>query len=158
MSGCGLLTRHSPAASGPAWESFDQLVPASEWDGSIEVALAEPPQMEFSAYVVHMLLTNQSDKVIGFAPDYGIRALIYSKERKSWSEVGNGMTYLGDGEILVPRRSPESDWATSVTAIPNVEGASVGDVLRIAIVGSVLSDGVPNGETVGAYVDIDVKR
>lgn len=158
LSSCGALQPRGSANEGPAWESFAALVPVTEWNQSIEVMIPEPPRYTFSAYVVHVLVMNRSDKDLWFPPGYGGIALVYSREEDAWSEVDNSMTYQGAGETLVPRLAPDSNWAAQVTIIPDISSASYGDILRIVVVGEVVTGDAASDKSVGAYTDIELSR
>jgi hypothetical protein len=157
-SSCASLFQGPSVGQPPAWESFRSLLPVSEWNKSIEVTLANPPELKFSAYVVDVLVMNRAQEDISFGPDYGARALLYSAKRKTWVELDNEMTYVGKGEILVPKRSPDSNWAALVVAVPSIPEVSDGDLLRIAVVGRVVSSSAPTETTVGAYIDVDLPQ
>ena len=158
LAGCVALPFSGSQGTGPAWDSFSGHVPVDEWNRSLEVNLPEPPRYIGSAYVVDALLMNRSSNDVSFGPGYGARALVYSGETGAWSEVDNSMNYQGEGEVLVPRLAPDSNWVAQVTIIPDISSSADGDILRIVVVGEVVSGGLTTDEKVGAYADIELSR
>jgi hypothetical protein len=158
LTSCAVLSSASLQGKGPEWQSFAADVPVSEWNRSLEVTIPQSPRFIGAAFVVDALLMNRSQKEISFPPDYGARAFIYSVAEDSWSEVENNMRYRGGVDILVPKSGPDSNWAALVTIIPDISNAAEGDLLRIVLVGDVVSGGATADERVGAYVDFELPR
>ena len=101
---------------------------------------------------------NNSTEDIQFSPDMGRKIYVYSSGG-DWIEVRSRTRYSGSTWVLSSRKGkgPESfEGITTANFYPDL--SALGDVkqLRFMIVGTVVHDGQPTDQQVGAYVDVNL--
>jgi len=156
LTGCGLFTSPSAQSADSAWQSVAQGMGVQDWNESLEVSLPDPVGDPLVGETVHILIMNRSDRLIEFPLGYGAKALLYSQEEHSWIELTNEMDYVGEEDVLEPRESPASNWVAQVSVRPAVPSVKEETILRLLVIGNVVSTGPSTEERVGAYIDLNI--
>jgi predicted small lipoprotein YifL len=102
---------------------------------------------------LYMVLVNLSDKVVILPQDYGVH--IYEQVNNQWEIVKNGIENP-QGEKEVSPKSNQPFPEVIVIASPLVFSDQPVK-LRVVVVGNYEENGKPDGEEVGAYVDVTMK-
>ncbi len=137
--------------------SFRELVAIDEMNEYFQISVDSQSQekLEFGSDI-KVVFVNRSDWEIYFPVGYGIRLFIIENDK--WVEIDNNDEYYGDGSLLrsVSEQGIGGRLVTWVRPVLPTDLADEGnpEILRIVMVGELLSAGEKTGIPVGAYVDL----
>ena len=80
-------------------------------------------------------------------------------KNNKWVEIMNSNEYSGNGSILFPKGIQLGDRiSTGIRPVlgPNIKDEGHQEILRIVIIGELISDGKKTGISAGAYTDVFV--
>jgi hypothetical protein len=143
-------------------DSFTKLLPIPTGDMNDEIKLSLPG-LERGFYkpkigeFITLVLNNQSNKIIVFPADYGLKMYLYNYEEQTWIEVKNLEKYSTEENNQV---SPINEGSLSqilVSALPSLDTTSDPIDMRVMVIGTIYKDGIPTDKQVGAYMDITLQ-
>jgi hypothetical protein len=143
-------------------DSFTKLLPIPMGDMNDEIKLSLPG-LERGFYkpkigeFITLVLNNQSNKIIVFPPDYGLKMYLYNNEEQTWIEVKNLEKYSTEENKQV---SPIDEGSLSqilVSALPSLDTTSDPIDMRVMVIGTIFKDGISTDKQVGAYTDITLQ-
>jgi hypothetical protein len=129
---------------------FATLVPISEMNTKVRLILEPGSDLKIGSSV-NLFVENQSNEVLEFRKDYGVKIFTYSDT--GWIEVGNGYEYHTTGDVirLDPRGKGLFD-QKPLPIWPNIPNNNGPINIRVVVTGNISSSA--NGEQVGSYIDI----
>jgi len=147
-----------PKISRDLQESFKNQVPVNDMNKSfcIWVDSSNYAELKFGSDI-YVVIENLSDQQIFFPLGYGTRLFIVRDNK--WVEIMNKNEYYGNGSILFPKGIQLGYLiSTGIRPIigPNIKYEGNQEILRIVIIGELISDGKKTGISAGAYTDVFV--
>jgi hypothetical protein len=157
---CGCSTQQ-PAISADLQKSFAEMIPIANLNTHLQVKVIKGDQHKFGSDV-HILVENISDNSIYLST--GIDTLfvkVFVVQDNTWKEIRNDTIYysitVGDGYILSPAKGEQPNrFTNSVRPMlePNGQDEGKQEIVRILVVGELMSEGKKIEIPVGAYVDL----
>ena len=143
-------------------DAFTQLspLPINEMNEEITLSL---PIMDKGIFVpklgddIILELKNNSNKLIKFPSDYGLKMYTYTEEGGVWIEIKNMIEYYPIGNRQVSPKGGDYLGYILISAFPTLPVTSNPTDLRIVITGTIYQDGTPTNKQVGAYLDITIQ-
>lgn len=155
-SGCWV---DQPKVSEDLQESFQRLINVDDMNDSLRVSVDRANLQAFRFDTdIHVVIENLSDQQILIPEPEGIR-LFMIRDNK-WVKIDDATVYYGEsrGPILYPAGPTELRNRTSTWIHPilksGLEETTKLELLRIVIIGELMSDGRPTGIPVAAYTDV----
>lgn len=150
-----------PKVSESLETSFRELMLVDDINKSFQIYIdsTDRESMKFGSDI-HVVIKNLSNQQIFFPVGYGIRLFIIRDSE--WVEILNKNKYYGDGSFLRPKGIQELGDRIS-TGVRPILPSQIGfeddqEILRIVMIGELMSDEEKTGIPVGAYTDIFVSR
>ncbi len=138
-------------------ESFLALVPVDSMNDKLQLTHLDFVGDGKTWLVIELMMENISDEEIVFPYDKGARLFTYNESESTWLEIDDSFNLLSrDDIILTTKENPLSNIAI-VTVAPDLLNNDKPFTVRIVVVGTVLRDGEPADETVGAFVDVTLQ-
>ncbi len=154
---CGELANNETLI--PPLTSLSEVASLLEVDEvyqDLDLKIISIPEDVIEGETIELILTNNTDKKISFAPGYGTRLFIYKSNQKRWVEIPNLVNYIGEGDTLEPREKENSNWIAHVTVAPSISSFEKSEILRIGIVGKLVENSNVTNYKVGTYLDISL--
>jgi hypothetical protein len=121
---------------------------------SISIELIQDPELSSNpGSVIYLSVDNKIDKAIQFIE--GFDSKIFRFSNNEWVPIQNTATYSGDKIVL----SDSSFYGASTVLpiVPGLDHPEEENLLRVTVMGEFMTDGVPNGEKVAAYLDLTIE-
>lgn len=123
---------------------------------SISVNNSDDSNLRYGSNI-DIVVYNKSKQEIYFPPDSSMKLFVVREN--TWIEIENFVTY-GDELILLPNGSLFGDTRSTLVnpvLLPDMDKkVDERDIVRVAMIGELLSSGNPTGTLVGAYTDIEM--
>jgi hypothetical protein len=139
-------------------KAFLKMFPSMEMNTKIQ--LWEPshlPEQPRIGKILDLTLENFSKDKIRFPGDYGIKIYSYNNISNSWEVIGNDITYFPLGNPQVSPKGTDFPGIIGISAVPMIVNEGKPVDIRVIVIGSVVRDGTPTSEQVGAYVDLTLQ-
>lgn len=143
-------------------DAFLKLIPIPMGDMNDEVKLSLPG-LERGFYkpkigeFITLELNNQSNKVIVFPADYGLKMYLYNNEDQTWIIVKNLEKYSPEENKQISPLGEGSLSQLLVSALPGLDKTLNPIDMRVVVIGTIYKDGTPTDKQVGAYTDITIQ-
>ncbi len=136
--------------------NFNKLMVANDLNHSIKVSYLEFMKTGGEKYDLPIGVQNQSESIIDFPVDYGIKIFIKRSESTDWLEIKDDVTSYPSSEGSNPYLSPKgSDSAKGAFMIhPAITNLDEPATIRVFVEGMIQSDNLNEAHQVVAYVDI----
>lgn len=143
-------------------DSFSKLLPISMSDMNDDIKLSLPglgggiDRLNIDEFIT-LELNNQTNEVVVFPADYGLKMYLYNYEDEKWIKVKNLAEYNPEGN---PQVFPIGDSNLSkilISALPGLDTISDPIDLRVVVIGTIYHEGIPTDKQVGAYIDITLQ-
>lgn len=105
---------------------------------------------------IPIIVSNKSDQEI-FFQTYRSTIRLFIVRADNWEEIENSVIYYGDGLILLPKGSQLEDHI-SISIRPmmrsNMDEPKQKEIMRVVMIGEIISDGQLSGVFTSAYTDV----
>ena len=147
---------NKPKISSELQEYFKNQVPVRDLNKNFCIWVDSSNQADINfGSDMNVVIENLSDQQIFFPLGYGTRLFIVRNNK--WVEIMNSNEYYGNGSILFQKGIQLGDRiSTGIRPVlgPNIKDEGHQEILRIVIIGELITDGKKTGISVGAYTDV----
>lgn len=140
---------------------FNQIFPSVIMNTYLNIEDIRDAEGKITSYTtrdtIDIIFYNVSKDNIEFQRDKGIRIFIYDDKEGNWIEIKDNKIYYDDNIVITPPRTSINPGFGGISFIPKISNRDQPINLRVVVIGQIVKGGLPTGQLVGAYIDLDLK-